>query len=191
MTGSQAKARLFGYARVSTTDQSLDIQLAALEAAGVERRDIFSERRSGTTRAGRAQLADALHYMREGDTLIITRLDRLARSLRDLLTIVEEIAAKGFHLRVLEQNVDTGTSAGRAFLGMLGVFAQFETDIRRERQAEGIAKAKADGRMTGRPRTVDKEAVRALAREGVTKYQIAKRLGCDRASVYRALAESA
>jgi DNA invertase Pin-like site-specific DNA recombinase len=143
--------RRIGYARVSTDDQDLTIQNAALEKDGCA--IVFEEKRSGTKRDGRDQLQLAMKVLTKGDSFVVTRLDRLGRSLRDLANIAHEIEALGAHLRVLEQSVDTATSAGRAFFGMLAVFAQFETDVRRERQAEGIAKAKSAGVYTGaRPR---------------------------------------
>ena len=139
--------RRIGYARVSTDDQDLTIQNAALEKDGCA--IVFEEKRSGTKRDGRDQLQLAMKVLTKGDSFVVTRLDRLGRSLRDLANIAHEIEALGAHLRVLEQSVDTATSAGRAFFGMLAVFAQFETDVRRERQAEGIAKAKSAGVYTG------------------------------------------
>ena len=131
--------KVFGYARVSTSDQSTAIQEAALKAAGAQ--VVFSERVSGTRRDNRTELAKVLAVLGKGDTLAVTRLDRLGRSLLDLANIADEIAKAGAHLRVVEQAVDTSTPAGRAFFGMLATFAAFETDVRRERQAEGIARA--------------------------------------------------
>jgi DNA invertase Pin-like site-specific DNA recombinase len=135
-------ATIIGYARVSTTDQDLTVQDAALKAAGCT--IIRAEKRSGTTTAGRTELATILEFLREGDTLVVTRIDRLARSMGDLQDIVRAIKAKGASLRATEQPIDTSTAAGKAFLDMLGVFAEFETNLRRERQLEGIAKAKAE-----------------------------------------------
>ena len=129
-----------GYARVSSKDQDTALQLAALAAAGCD--IIREEKVTGTTTEGRTQLATVLDFLRAGDTLVITRIDRLARSIADLQTIVNTIKAKGASLQAIEQPVDTSTAAGKAFLDMLGVFAEFETNLRRERQMEGIAKAK-------------------------------------------------
>src|SRR5689334_22576047 len=126
---------LYGYARVSTLDQDLSIQRAALKAAGCE--VIRAEKASGTRRDGRTELQVLLDFLRAGDTLVVTRIDRLARSLKDLQDIVHELKAKGIALKATEQPVDTGTVAGKAFLDMLGVFAEFETNLRRERQLEG------------------------------------------------------
>jgi DNA invertase Pin-like site-specific DNA recombinase len=178
---------LYGYARVSTTDQDLSLQEAALRAAGCE--VVRAEKRSGTTTEGRTELRNLLDFARRGDTIVITKIDRLARSIADLSAIVREMESKGVALRALDQPVDTGTAAGKAFLGMLGVFAEFETSIRRERQLDGIAKAKAEGVYKGRPASIDADAVRALAAEGVGGSEIARRLGIGRASVYRLLAQ--
>lgn len=177
--------QVYGYARVSTTDQDLGIQEAALRAAGCG--VVRTERRSGTTTEGRTELRTLIEFSRRGDAIVVTRIDRLARSIADLAGIVRELEAKGVALRATEQPIDTGTAAGRAFLQMLGVFAEFETNIRRERQLEGIAKAKAEGVYKGRPPSINGAAVRALAADGVGGSEIAKRLGISRASVYRAL----
>jgi DNA invertase Pin-like site-specific DNA recombinase len=176
---------LYGYARVSTTDQDLSLQETALRAAGCE--VVRAEKRSGTTTEGRDELRTLIDFAHRGDTIVVTRIDRLARSIADLAGIVRELEAKGVALRATEQPIDTATAAGRAFLQMLGVFAEFETNIRRERQLEGIAKAKAEGIYKGRPASIDAEAVRALAAEGVGGSEIARRLGIGRASVYRLL----
>ncbi len=137
------KGRKYGYARVSTTDQDLSIQHAALEAADCI--TVFSEKMSGTTTNGREQLRMLLNVVQEGDIVVITRIDRLARSMKDLQDIVHELKAKGVSLKATEQPIDTSTAAGKAFLDMLGVFAEFETNLRKERQLEGIAKAKEEG----------------------------------------------
>src|SRR5450631_2688741 len=176
-----------GYARVSTTDQSLDIQEAALRTAGCDM--IRSEKRSGTSTAGRTELATVLDFLRNGDVLMVTRIDRLARSIGDLQDIVRAVRAKGAALKATEQPIDTSTAAGKAFLDMLGVFAEFETNLRKERQLEGIAKAKAAGVYKGRPPSIDIVKVRALKQKGIGPSAIAKALGIGRASVYRALNE--
>lgn len=128
-----------------------------------------------------------LAILGKGDSLVVTRLDRLGRSLRDLANIAHEIEAKGASLRVIEQAVDTSTSAGRAFFGMLATFAAFETDVRRERQAEGIARAKTEGRYKGRPRTIDGERVRAMRADGKRPAEIRRELQISRSAVFRAL----
>ena len=174
-----------GNARVSSTDQDCAIQEVALRAAGCE--FVRSEKRSGTSIKGRDELAIALDFLRSGDTLVVTRIDRLARSVFDLEAIVKAITSKGATLRATEQPIDTSTSAGKAFLQMLGVFAEFETSIRRERQMEGIAKAKLAGVYKGRRKTVDVKEVISLRASGMGPSDIAKTLKIGRASVYRAL----
>ena len=181
--------RRIGYARVSTDDQNLSIQKASLEADKCK--IVFEEKKSGTKRAGRAQLDLALKVLQEGDTLVVTRLDRLGRSLRDLANIAHEIDSIGGHLRVVEQSVDTSTSAGRAFFGMLAVFAQFETDVRRDRQAEGIAKAKKAGVYTGGKPRISRKKVSEMIQEGCGPAAIARSLGVSRMSVYRIMRETA
>ena len=119
---------------------------------------------------------------------VVTRLDRLARSVADLSAIVAELDSKGAKLRILNAAIDTGTASGKAFLGMLGVFAEFETNIRRERQIDGIDKAKKAGVYKGRKPSIDADQVRSLKAEGIGPAEIARRLGIGRASVYRALA---
>lgn len=175
-----------GYARVSTTDQDLALQQAALKAAGCD--VIRAEQRSGTTTEGRTELRTVLEFLRAGDELIVTRIDRLARSIGDLQDIVRAIRAKKATLRATEQPIDTSTAAGKAFPDMLGVFAEFETNLRRERQLEGIAAAKAKGVYKGRPASIEPAKVAKLKAEGLGASEIAKRLGVARASVYRVLA---
>jgi DNA invertase Pin-like site-specific DNA recombinase len=176
---------VIGYARVSTTDQDLSIQEAALKAAGCD--VIRSEKRSGTSTQGREELRTVLDFLRKGDTLMVTRIDRLARSIADLQDIVRSVRARGAALKATEQPIDTGTAAGKCFLDMLGVFAEFETNLRRERQLEGIAKAKAAGVYKGRPASIDPTKVRALMAQGMGPTAIAKALKIGRASVYRML----
>ena len=179
---------LVGYARVSSAGQSLELQQEALTGAGCEK--VFAEKQSGTSTNGRAGLQDALDFVREGDTLICTRLDRLARSSADLHNIIERLNAKGVKFRCLQQaGVDTDTGMGKLVLAILGAVAAFETDIRKERQLEGIAKAKAKGVYKGRKPSVDKEKVLELKDQGVSPSDIAKRLKIGRASVYRAMAQ--
>lgn len=180
---------IIGYARVSTDDQDCSIQETALAAAGCT--IIRTEKKSGTTTEGRAELETVLSFVRAGDTLMVTRIDRLARSVADLEKIVAALKAKGAFLRATEQPIDTSTPAGVAFLQMLGVFAQFETAIRRERQMEGISRAKAAGVYKGRKPTVPVDEVRRLKAEGVKPVDIARQLKIGRGSVYRALADAA
>ena len=183
---------LIGYARVSSAGQSLEVQLEQLQAAGCDR--VFAEKRSGTTTEGREQLDLALGYVRDGDVLVVTRLDRLARSVVDLSQIIKSLQAKGVGFRALQQgDFDTTTSTGKVVLNILAAFAEFETDLRRERQKEGIEKAKArpDSPYKGRPATLDMEKVRRLHAGGLRPAHIAKQLGIARSSVYRALGEAA
>lgn len=176
---------LYGYARVSSTDQSLSVQEDALKAAGCQ--TIRSEKVSGTSRQGRTELGTLLDFIRQGDTLVVTRIDRLARSIGDLQDIVRGLKAKGAMLKATEQPIDTSTAAGKCFLDMLGVFAEFETNLRRERQIEGIAKAKAEGVYKGRKPSIDTHTVRHMRAQGLGATEIAKKLGIGRASVYRVL----
>jgi DNA invertase Pin-like site-specific DNA recombinase len=178
---------LYGYARVSTTGQDLTIQEQALRAAGCQ--VVRAEKVTGTRRVGRTELDLLMSFLHPGDTLVVTRVDRLARSIKDLQDIVYDLKARDVTLKATEQPVDTRTAAGKAFLDMLGVFAEFETNLRRERQLEGIAQAKAKGIYKGRKPSIDAAEIRRLRHEeklGATT--IARRLGIGRASVYRALA---
>lgn len=174
-----------GYARVSTLDQDTTIQVAALKTAGCE--IIREEKASGTSITGRPELSTILAFLRPGDVLIVTRIDRLARSIADLQTIVRALREKGATLACTEQPIDTSTASGKAFLDMLGVFAEFETNLRRERQMEGIAKARAAGLYKGRRPSIDQLEIIRLRKEGTGPTDIAKRLGIARATVYRAL----
>ena len=175
-----------GYARVSTIDQDTEVQVAALTAAacGV----IRQEKASGGTTNGRTELATVLAFLQKGDTLVVTRVDRLARSIGDLQDIVRTIRERGATLACTEQPIDTSTATGKAFLDMLGVFAEFETNIRKERQLEGIAAAKRRGVYTGRKAVLDPAQVRKMAADGMGGTAIAKELGISRTSVYRLLA---
>ncbi|TDX27680.1 recombinase family protein [Rhodovulum visakhapatnamense] len=182
---------LVGYARTSTLDQTagLEGQERDLRAAGCER--LFVEQVSSVDVKERAKLAEALAYVREGDTLVVTKLDRLARSVAHLLDILDTLTERGAALRVLDLNLDTGTPTGRLLLTVLGGIAQFEREIMLERQREGIAKAKAAGKYKGRKPTARAKAdeVLKLHREGVGGTEIARRVGIGRASVYRILSE--
>jgi DNA invertase Pin-like site-specific DNA recombinase len=181
---------LVGYARTSTLEQEagLEAQERDLRAIGAEK--VFLERVSSVAR--RQRLEAALEFVREGDVLVVTKPDRLARSVGDLLTIVGRLEAKGVGLRVLSMGgseVDTSTPTGRLMLTMLGAVAEFERALMLERQREGIAKAKADGRYKGRAPTARRKAeeVKRLRAEGLKPTEIAARLGIGRASVYRVL----
>jgi len=148
---------------------------------------VREEKASGSSREGRTELDTLLAFLREGDVLMVTKVDRLARSIGDLQEIVKAIRARGATLQVVDQPIDTATAAGKCFLDMLGVFAEFETNLRRERQLDGIARAKARGVYEGRRPTIKPEEIRRLAEEGHGASAIAKRLGIARASVYRLL----
>ena len=178
---------LVGYARVSSSGQSLDIQNEALIAARCEK--VFAEKMSGRSASDRIELINAIDFVREGDTLIVTRLDRLARSVSDLHQIIEKLGAKKVGFRCLNQSgVDTDSSTGKLMVAVLGAVAQFENDIRRERQMEGVARAKAEGKYRGRPATIDPTRVKELHEKGLGASQIAREMNIGRASVYRALA---
>ncbi|KAB2783174.1 recombinase family protein [Brucella anthropi] len=181
-------AAIVGYARTSTTDQKagLEAQLRDLSAAGASR--IFQEELSSVA-TKRPELERALDYVREGDTLIVTKLDRLARSVADLVAITETLRTKGVALRILSMNLDTATPTGKLMLNLLGSIAEFERELMLERQREGIAKAKADGKYKGRAPTARAKAedVLRLKARGMTADAIATKLGIGRASVFRIL----
>jgi DNA invertase Pin-like site-specific DNA recombinase len=181
---------LVGYGRTSTLDQtaSIEAQLRDLRQAGCEK--VFSEQVSSVDVTKREQLALALDFIREGDCLAVTKLDRLARSVAHLLAIVDQLNAKGASLRILNLSIDTSTPTGALMLTVLSGIGQFEREIMLERQREGIATAKALGKYKGRKATARaKEAeVRHLKAQGFGATEIAKTLGLGRASVYRILA---
>jgi DNA invertase Pin-like site-specific DNA recombinase len=175
-----------GYARVSTQEQDLALQLDALQAAGCER--IFTEKASGAQR-DRPQLHAALDYMRPDDTLVVWKLDRLARSLRQLLDTVEALHARQIGLRSLTEAIDTGTPGGTLVFRLFGALAEFERSIIRERTRAGLAAARARGRTGGRPPALseaDKTVARALLKDSaITVEEVAKRLRVSPATLYR------
>jgi DNA invertase Pin-like site-specific DNA recombinase len=173
---------IVGYARVSTTGQSLDVQLGELATQGCER--IFEDKATGTNRE-RAGLIEMMDFVRAGDTIIVSRLDRFARSLSDLFQLLDQLASKGVAFQCIHQSIDTSSSTGKLTLAILGAVAEFENDLRRERQREGIAKAKADGIYKGRKATVSVERVNELITNGLGISEIARQLGCHRQTVYR------
>lgn len=179
---------LVGYARTSTLEQvaGFESQIKELKAAGCEKK-IFREQVSSV--AERKELDAALDYLRDGDTLVVTKLDRLARSTRHLGDIVETIREKGADIKILNMNIDTKTPTGKLLLDLLGSVAEFERSMMLERQREGIAKAKAEGKYKGRKATARAKAdqVMALKAEGKGPTVIAKELEIGRASVYRIL----
>jgi DNA invertase Pin-like site-specific DNA recombinase len=176
-----------GYGRTSTFDQKagLDAQLRDLAAAGVEK--IFSEQVSAVGK--RLQLETAIEFIREGDTLVVTKLDRLARSTQHLLEITERVKAKGADLHILNLSVDTSTATGKLMFTVIGAIAYFERELMLERQREGIAKAKAEGKYRGRKPTARAKAdeIKRLKAAGIRPTDIARQLSIGRASVYRAL----
>jgi DNA invertase Pin-like site-specific DNA recombinase len=176
-----------GYARTSTLDQQagFDAQIRDLTASACEK--IFSEKISAVGK--RPQLEAALDFIREGDTLIVTKLDRLARSTQHLLEIADRVKAKKADLSIINLGADTSSATGRLMFTVIGAIATFERELMLERQREGIAKAKAEGRYRGRKPTARARAaeVKALKADGVRPVDIARRLGIGRASVYRVL----
>lgn len=177
---------IVGYARVSSAGQSLDVQLEKLRDCD----RVFKEKRSGVD-TGRPALKQCLEFLREGDTLLVTKIDRLARSTSDLYRIVSELAEKGVSFRVVDDpSIDTTSSTGKLVMGILGLIAEFENDIRRERQLDGIAKAKERGVRFGvEPKLTDevKQRIRQMRQEGMTVPAIMKEVDLSKASVYRAL----
>lgn len=178
---------LIGYGRTSSLEQiaGLEAQERELKALGCEK--LFIEQTSAV--GPRKELEAALDFAREGDTLAVTKLDRLARSVRHLGEIVERLEKKGVALRILNLGIDTNTPTSRLMLNLLGSIAQFEREMMLERQKEGVAKAKAEGKYKGRKPTARAKAdeVRALALQGVPKREIAERLGLGERSIYRVL----
>lgn len=179
-----------GYGRTSTAEQvaGLEAQQRDLRASGCER--LFTEQVSSA--AQRQQLELAIDYLRDGDTLIVTKLDRLARSMRDLINIVTLIEKRGAGLRILNMNLDTTTATGKLMLNVLGSIAEFERSMMLERQREGISKAKSQGKYKGRaPTALAKSTeVEALLQAGVSPTRVAQQLRIGRSSVYRILARS-
>ena len=181
---------LIGYARTSTEDQEagLEAQIRDLKAAGVEEENIYFEKLSSVD-AERPKLKEAIKFMRKGDTLVVAKLDRLARSVSNYAEIEKDLAKKGVALRVLNLGVDTSTPTGRLIHNTLIGIAQFEREMMLERQREGVAKAKREGKYMGRKPTAREKAseVKALAAEGLGAVEIASRLGIGRVSVWRIL----
>lgn len=182
---------LIGYARTSTMDQvaGFDAQKRELERLGAER--VFAEQLSAKD-ADRPELQKLLGFVRQGDVVIVTKLDRLARSLKDVLEIAAQIETQGATLRIADMGLDTSTPTGKLMVGVLGSVAEFERNIMLERQRAGIAKAKGEGRYKGRAPTARAKAddIRRLAREGMNKIEIARTLDVSRASVYRVLGDN-
>ncbi|KAA3447131.1 resolvase [Mesorhizobium sp. SARCC-RB16n] len=181
--------KVIGYARVSSTGQDYDTQVERLKAAGATK--VFNERQSGLDRE-RPELAKCLDYVREGDTLVVTKLDRLARSAGHLHEIVEGLNAKGVGFRVLDDaSLDTTTRTGKLVFGILASIAEFETALRKERQLEGIARAKAEGRTGGRPAMVTSDVKAEIAKlnaGGMSIRKVAAQVGFSKATVQKILA---
>ena len=178
---------LVGYARVSSVGQSLDVQLDKLKHCD----KIFQEKKSGSS-GRRERLSACLEYVREGDTLVVTRLDRLARSTLHLCQIADELKRKQVNLRVLDQNIDTNDATGRLLFNMLGAIAQFETEIRAERQMDGIQKAKQRGVRFGKKRSLNTDQIvelRQRRKEGVLIKTLMKDYNLSKATVYRYLSQ--
>lgn len=178
-----------GYARVSTIDQSLDMQLDALKQAGCER--IFTEKESGA-KDDRKELQHALDVLRSGDVLYVYKLDRLARSTVKLITTLDEIQKKGVEFVSLQDNIDTNTAAGKALFGMLAVFAEFERNVIVERTKAGLQAARARGRKGGRPKTDQKKLEKAIKLYESQTYSLAEiqqLTGVSKPTLYRALSE--
>ena len=174
-----------GYARVSSVGQNLESQIKSLKDYGCEK--IFQEKVSGTSTKGRDQLKLALDFVRENDDFVVTRIDRCSRSICDMQLIIKQLEEKQVSLVATEQPISTKDATSKCFLDMLSVFSEFETNLRKERQMEGILKAKEKGVYKGRKPTVDNDKIRELAKQGLQKTAIAKELGIGRATVYRAL----
>ena len=173
------------YIRVSSQQQSLEVQRESVMKYGVDK--IFEEKVSGTSTDKREQLKQCLEFVREGDELVITRIDRLARSVLDLQLIVKQLMDKGVTLTSTEQPISTKDATSKCFLDMLGVFAELETNIRKERQMEGIELAKRKGVYKGGTQRIDVEEIKRLKSEGLGASAIAKSMGIHRDSVYRLL----
>ena len=187
--GSRCRYHTFtmkvAYIRVSSSGQSLEVQRDAVTKANATK--IFEEKVSGTSTQGRDKLRECLDFVREGDELVITRIDRLARSVLDLQLIIKELTEKGVSLTATEQPISTKDATSKCFLDMLGVFAELETNLRKERQMEGIAKAKEKGVYKGGKAKIDVEQIKKLKEEGMGATAIGRQLKIDRTSVYRLL----
>ena len=174
-----------GYARVSSIGQNLDAQISSLKKYGCEK--IFQEKVSGTSTEKREELKKCLEFVREGDELVVTRVDRCSRSVLDLQMIVKELNEKGVTLTATEQPISTKDATSKCFLDMLSVFAEFETNLRRERQMDGIRIAKQKGKFKGRVAKIDAKQIQKLKDEGLGASEIARQMDIERTSVYRLL----
>jgi DNA invertase Pin-like site-specific DNA recombinase len=180
---------IFTYARVSTLDQNTDMQVEALKAAYPDA-VLRQEKKSGTTAKDRFVLNVLLDMIKAGDKLVVWKLDRLARNMHDLTNIIETLNRKGAALEILDQKIDTSTATGQAFLQMLGVFAEFETNLRKERQLAGIASAKAKGKHLGRKASLtddQKQDILTKNKAGMNPTTLSKEYGVSRGTVYNVL----
>ena len=184
-TSKTADGHLIGYARVSSNDQDTSIQAAALRKAGCA--VVRVEKASGKSREGRDELASILEFIRPGDVLVVTKLDRLGRNTRDALNLVHELDERGACLRVLEPAIDTCGPMGRMVLTVLGMVAEMELSFLKDRQRAGIEAAKAKGVYKGRPPTFDRAKILELRKQGMGATAIAEAVGCKRGNVYKAL----
>ena len=184
-TKTAATTHLIGYARVSSNDQDTSIQAAALRKAGCA--VVRVEKASGKSREGRDELASILEFIRPGDVLVVTKLDRLGRNTRDALNLVHELDERGACLRVLEPAIDTCGPMGRMVLTVLGMVAEMELSFLKDRQRAGIEAAKAKGVYKGRPPTFDRAKILELRKQGMGATAIAEAVGCKRGNVYKAL----
>ncbi|MGO7955405.1 recombinase family protein [Rhizobium leguminosarum] len=174
-----------GYARVSTVDQDFELQQQRLRAEGCL--IVRAEKVSGASRDGRTELATVIEFLREGDELVVTRLDRLGRDTRDVLNIVHECEQRGAFVTILDPHVSTRGEMGHVILTVLGMVAQMERRFIKERQREGIERAKSAGRYTGGNVRIDYQEIRQLSASGIGATAIAKEIGCSRMQVYRVL----
>ena len=172
-----------GYARCSSLSQNLDAQIEALKGYGCD--TIRSEKVSGTSLKGRSELKTILDFIHEGDELVVTRIDRLGRSVLDVSNLVEELTTKGVRLVATEQPVFQDDACGKMMLSLLSVFAEFESNIRKERQMEGIELAKSRGVYRGRQKSIDRDRFKQLHDEGMRKCDISRTMGISRQSVYQ------
>ena len=177
---------IIGYARVSDSSQNLDVQREALAKAGIDK--LFEEKRSGRSADDRPELQAAISFARSGDTIVVTKLDRWARSVRDLHNLLATLDEKAVGFKCLDQAIDTTTSTGRLTISILGAVASFELDIRAERQREGIRLGRAKGVYQGRRSTIDLDRVRELSLR-MKPPEVAAVMQISRASVYRSLSQ--
>ena len=182
---------LVGYARISTDDQNLDLQRDALTQAGCKK--IYTDQLSGVS-VNRLGLATALEVLRRGDTLVIWRLDRLGRSLKDLIRLVEQLEQRGIGLKSLQENIDTATSGGRLVFHLFGALAEFERNLIRERTQAGLSAARARGRQGGRPKMLDADkrdlALRLYRERQHSIADICRMMGISKSTLYNYLAEA-